>query len=208
MTSFLLSDTLSFLSIATNLNVLHVTSAYLWTYRRDEYSWYLHDSAPWWNGLTDPNPAPEQLADKSLFNEHLFYPKMYIAGHLYSRGKGDDSLASTTAKWLAGGLCWRYPTGQIEVIENLPPIEEWVANTLHVLNRTSSSIANKTLRIMGGSTEGSNCSTQFFGNGFFHINHRFEESVDWPMYNFTQFREVAFARRQYLKLCDHKYIMI
>lgn len=51
---------------------------------RSQYTWYVHDFSPSWDGSTNPKPLNGQWADRSIFsrnNPNMFGPKPRIAVH-------------------------------------------------------------------------------------------------------------------------------
>jgi hypothetical protein len=168
----------------------NIMCAFLWYEKRDEYAWYMHDTSPWWDGLTDPAPRPEQIADKTLFEEHMFYPKPYVAGHLYARSIEPEKAGAVAAGIMANGLCWRYPNASIELLEG--------ANAQNVTKRV--------LAYMG--ERGNHCLNRTLHEGYFRQNHMFEESSDFLMYDNPTLVAADQARRDSLAQCTHTYYLI
>ena len=66
----------------------NIMCAFIWTNKRDEYIWRIHDTSPWWDGK---KPAPNfgQWSESWIFNEvHGKIPKPMVATHYRYRYKG------------------------------------------------------------------------------------------------------------------------
>ena len=57
-----------------------IMCTYLFTFKRDEYKWYVHTETPGWDGI-DPPPNPGQDGNLSHFTPEMYLPKPRIATH-------------------------------------------------------------------------------------------------------------------------------
>jgi hypothetical protein len=86
----------------------NIMCAYLWFNKKEEYRWYVHDTHPWWDGLS--SPAYGQLGDKESFTPEMFLPKPFIANHLsvrfmdYEKHNVKEHMRVLFTK----GLCWGF----------------------------------------------------------------------------------------------------
>lgn len=58
-----------------------IMCAYLWTFYRDEYTWYVHSESPNWDGKNPP-PAKGQDGNLTQFTDQMKLPKPRIATHV------------------------------------------------------------------------------------------------------------------------------
>jgi hypothetical protein len=81
---------------------------------RKEYTWYVHDYTPSWDGSTNPKPLIGQWADRSIFSRHdpnMFSPKPRVAVHARWHNHWDRNAltiyTSTTmfSEFLQRGVC-------------------------------------------------------------------------------------------------------
>ena len=64
----------------------HIMCTYLFTFKRDEYTWYVHSETPHWDGTT-PAPLPFQDGNLSQFTANMRLPKPRVATHVRHRSK-------------------------------------------------------------------------------------------------------------------------
>lgn len=57
---------------------------YLFTYHRDDYTWYIHSETPTWDGINPP-PRAGQDGNVSMFTKEMYLPKPRIATHVRYR---------------------------------------------------------------------------------------------------------------------------
>ena len=49
---------------------------------RSQYSWYVNDYTPQWDGFNNPKPNPGQWSDRSIYSPSMFAPKPRVAIHV------------------------------------------------------------------------------------------------------------------------------
>jgi len=101
---------------------------YLWSFRRDEYRWYVHDETPEWDGF-NPKPVYGQWADKSVYSNYMFLPKPRIAAHaryhLWDDFTKKDTIMNNKTKLnlvLQRGVCNSPPYPK----NNMPFCQNWI----------------------------------------------------------------------------------
>eukprot|EP01036_Dinobryon_divergens_P028926 gene28926-37948_t len=84
----------------------NIMCAYLWFHKQEEYRWYVHDTDPWWDGLS--SPAYGQLGDKMSFKPEMYLPKPFIANHLSVRFMDYEkhNIMEHIRVLYSKGLCW------------------------------------------------------------------------------------------------------
>lgn len=62
----------------------NIMCAILWwnTETRSQYTWYVHDLSPTWDGGANPKPNLGQWSDRAIFNKSMFTPKPRVSVHV------------------------------------------------------------------------------------------------------------------------------
>jgi len=84
---------------------------------RNQYSWYVHDYTPRWDGTKNPKPNIGQWTDRSIFTREMFLPKPRVAVHARWHNHWErNALTIYThppmfTEFLQRGLCDSPPLG-------------------------------------------------------------------------------------------------
>ena len=84
---------------------LDILCSYLWWNKNDDYSWYIDDISPKWNGFS-PLPSWAQWADKSIFPTQYFTPKPNVLNRYVSHHK-DEQYFIHFENILIESYCWQ-----------------------------------------------------------------------------------------------------
>jgi hypothetical protein len=109
-----------------------IMCTYLFTFKRDEYKWYVHTETPNWDGI-DPPPNRGQNGNLSIFSLDMYYPKPRVATHARYRGRHESNIL-------------RWPEAMNQLYQQgyclSPPLIK--PNPAHAIMCNSSSTTNQT----------------------------------------------------------------
>ena len=164
----------------------NIFCAYLFWKRKEEYTWYIHDTTPWWDGH-DPEPAFAQWSEKYVYDNSSFVLKPYLSQHLGGRYQTRSSTETIMKKILFPAMCWRIP------------------NSHDVLLKNVSSLGDEIYQQRSGT-----CNEEK-NNSYFKEMHRFEDmdfNLEWFGVNASHFNHMHKERHTRTMGCNHTYIFI
>ncbi len=62
----------------------NIMCAFMWYYKHNEYTWYIHDKSPQWDGIT-PHAGFGQWSERWIFNKTMFAWKPQVSVHVRYR---------------------------------------------------------------------------------------------------------------------------
>lgn len=113
----------------------NIICAYLFWHQRDDYTWYIHDLTPNWNGF-QPKPYMFQWSDKSIFTKEMLKPRPFIATHLQSHFNDYNHLEIVMIDLISQSLCFKIKNSQIRQLSGGDYISDQALQKIRATNDT------------------------------------------------------------------------